>query len=515
MMLKEMMIQEILDLKALGLSSEEVTARLATGSSKKAPCLKTVRKYYNLDSVPQNYGCSQKKEMAFDSEPFKSAIIEIMQRNPDCYISSVYDVLEERFLESSLFDRLPGNAQTLRNYVRHLKESGVIEIGEGNRRTYNYVEDTPPGQQMLIDFGEQNVGGGLSVHFICLLLRFSRLLGVYAQDHRFNAEEACAAIYRFFAKCGGRPRELVIDQDAVFVASETYGEVIETRVFGDFVKEQQLRLWVCAKGDPESKGPIENAVGFVKKNYFSARSITSIGEVTSTLPNWLERKNARIHQTTFCVPKTVFAEVEKASLAALLPSVHEAAPLNLISQNIGSMPYLQYRSSKYSLPQDRCYSTVFYKAIYDKLYIYDEGRRHLCTHDISPVKGSRIALSEHVKEPSIEWMVIAERMRLKYNCYDFQHLINGFKKENGIRHLTKQLLAVESFLDKEQPTKQLVAEVFSICCRDFRYRFSQFKAVYETCKARYKPTSEVIQLSDIQKRSLESYQIEFERRCMA
>ena len=57
-------------------------------------------------------------------------------------------------------------------------------------------------------------------------------------------------------------QHIVIDQDAVFVASETYGEVIRTRVFNDFCTEQELNLWVCNKADPESKGPILYAYFF-------------------------------------------------------------------------------------------------------------------------------------------------------------------------------------------------------------------------------------------------------------
>ena len=71
---------------------------------------------------------------------------------------------------------------------------------------------------MLIDFGEVTLGKK-GIHFICLLLRYSRFLCVYAQDHKYNAPEACQAIYRSFCKLQGRPSVLVIDQDAVFVAS--------------------------------------------------------------------------------------------------------------------------------------------------------------------------------------------------------------------------------------------------------------------------------------------------------
>ena len=75
-----------------------------------------------------------------------------------------------------------------------------------------------------------------------------------------------------------------------------------------------------------------------------------------------------------------------------------------------------------------------------------------------------------------------ERLRSQWNCYDFQHFINGFKKENP-RHIAKQLGAVEQFLNAEAPDKSLVAEVMKICCKNYRYQFSQFKVVYEYTKA--------------------------------
>ena len=75
-----------------------------------------------------------------------------------------------------------------------------------------------------------------------------------------------------------------------------------------------------------------------------------------------------------------------------------------------------------------------------------------------------------------------ERMRSKWNCYDFQHFVNGVKKENP-RHISKQLRAIEQFLDAQAPDKSLVAEVMKVCCKNFRYQFSQFRTVYELTKA--------------------------------
>lgn len=509
-MLKKQMMQEIIDLKMRGYSVNEIAEHFAEKG--KAPSLPTIRKYYALDNVPGVPGEKLAKEKIFDSEPWKSAIIAILRNNPKkCYGSSVYDVLEERFIENGSYDRLPAGDRTLRNYISFLIESGQVEADVANRRIYDQVFDTPPGHQMLLDFGEMRIHKGLAIHFICMLLRYSRMICVYAQDHKFNSEEACRAIYRGFFKLGGRPRELVIDQDSVFVASELYGEIVQTETFRQFTEEQELKLWVCNKSDPESKGPIENVVGFVKKNFFSARKITCMEDVFHSLPGWVERKNKRIHQATFRVPSAVFAEIEKAALRPLLPSVYETLPTSFVTANVGSQPFILYRSSKYSVPRKFCFKTIRYKVVGEKLHVYGPDMQFECTHDISPCKGSTQRRPEHAKEESTDWLAVCERLRTKWNCYDFQHFINGFKKENP-RHLFKQLKAVDDFLCAEDPSRDFVADVMKECCAKFRYQFSQFKAVYETMKAGQAP-GRPLEIPDVQRASLDVYQQVFLERC--
>ena len=331
-MLDKKQMQEIQDLKLRGYTKSEILAYYKE-QGVKPPSRPTIAKYYDMDVVPEDPGRKLSKDKAFDVSPFKEAILAILESNnrKDYCISSVYDVLEEKFIENGEYKTLPGNEQTLRNFVHHLEKTGQIGMGEEHRRIYDHVFDTPPGEQMLIDFGEVALSKKATIHFICLLLRYSRLLCVYAQDHKYNATEACQAIYRSFCKLQGRPSVLVIDQDAVFVASETYGEVIKTRIFEDFCTEQELKLWVCNKADPESKGPVENSVGFVKKNFFSARNITCIDDVWRSLPGWLQRKNQRIHKATLHIPSVVFRDIEQKALKPLLPSVYETSPNTFVT----------------------------------------------------------------------------------------------------------------------------------------------------------------------------------------
>ena len=482
-MLDKKKMQEIQDLKLQGYTKSEILKYYQVRGIK-PPSRPTISKYYDMDVVPDDPGVRLSKDKAFDAPPFKEAVIAILESNSrkDFCISSVYDVLEEKFIENGEYDSLPGNEQTLRNYVHYLEDSGQIDMREEHRRIYDHVFDTPPGEQMLIDFGEVTLDRRSSIHFICLLLRYSRLLCVYAQDHKYNATEACQAIYRSFCRMGGRPSVLVIDQDAVFVDTETYGEVIKTRVFEDFCTEQELTLWVCNKADPESKGPIENSVGFVKKNFFSARNITCIDDVWRSLPGWLDRKNKRIHRATLHIPAAVFRDIEQKALKPMLPSVYEKSPNSFITFELKGMPYVLYRSCRYSVPREYAYSTLKYKITTGKIHIYDENLSFICTHLLSERKGSYNQLPEHRKGDSGDWIEIMERLRSQWNCYDFQHFINGVKKENP-RHIAKQLGAIERFLNAENPDRSLVAEVMKICCKNFRYQFSQFKVVYEYTKA--------------------------------
>ena len=482
-MLDKKQMQEIQELKLRGFTQSEIAAYYK-GQGLKPPSRPTINKYYKMDAVPDNPGEKLTKDKAFDREPFKSTIISIIstEANRNCHVSSIYDVLMEKFVEEGDHETLPGNEQTLRNYVHYLESSGQTDMDGGKRRTYYYVPDTPPGEQMLIDFGEVTLGRNNAIHFMCLLLRYSRLLIVYAQDHGYNATEACSAIYRAFQRLGGRVRQLVIDQDAVFVSSEIYGEVIKTRLFEEFCTEQELTLWVCNKSDPESKGPVENAVGFVKKNFFSARDITCIDDVWRSLPGWLERKNNRIHRTTLMIPREVFGVTEKASLRPLLPSVYENSPNSFKTYGIAALPYVLYKSNKYSVPREYAFKDVLYKVAAGKIHIYDPGRVLICSHDLSECKGSVNTLPGHADRGNDGVTGLIERMRRRWNCYDFQHFINGVKKENP-RHVYKQLRAVEQFLEAENPDRALVAAVLKECCAKYRYQFSQFKTVFLLQKA--------------------------------
>jgi DNA-binding transcriptional MerR regulator len=248
------------ELKDMGIPQSEVEEAFKARGLK-APSKPTIRKYYNRNEGLSTEDMTEAyaKEKAFEEPHCKQIILRTFEVNgPEITVSSIYDLLQEKLVATGILEALPGNEQTLRNYCRHLKQEGLIQTAKSRKknRVYDEVVTPEPGKQMQLDYGVLKIRNNEHFHFIALLLRHSRMLFVKAQDHHFNAVETCNAIYGFFILLGGRVQQLVIDQDTCLIYEETYGEITTTRVFGDFVREQNLDLYVCKKADPESKGAI-------------------------------------------------------------------------------------------------------------------------------------------------------------------------------------------------------------------------------------------------------------------
>ena len=120
-MLNKFMMQEIIDLKLQGYTVAGIRDYYEARGIK-PPSMPIIRKYYGMDVLPDDPGEKLEKPKVFDEEPFRSEIIKVLENNRDnksLCISSVYDFLEEKFIENGDLEALPGNPQTLRNYVHY------------------------------------------------------------------------------------------------------------------------------------------------------------------------------------------------------------------------------------------------------------------------------------------------------------------------------------------------------------------------------------------------------------
>src|SRR5690606_26628302 len=120
--------------------------------------------------------------------------------------------------------------------------------------------------------------------------------------------------------------------------------------FQRYKEQRKLTLRVCRKADPESKGRIENVVGFIKNNFAKHRIFHNIDSWNEQGIAWLKRTgNAKVHNTTKKRPVEVFA-LEKQHLRPIVNKINVHPVKNSISRSIRKDNTIRYLSNRYSLP---------------------------------------------------------------------------------------------------------------------------------------------------------------------
>ena len=82
--------------------------------------------------------------------------------------------------------RLPGNEQTLRNYIGYLIETDGLRLDETAAGSTRKVPELPFGKQMQLDFGRYRCRSGLRLYIFAALLSASRYKYVIFQGKPFR-----------------------------------------------------------------------------------------------------------------------------------------------------------------------------------------------------------------------------------------------------------------------------------------------------------------------------------------
>ncbi len=139
--------------------------------------------------------------------------------------------------------------------------------------------ETPPGEQMQIDFGERRVTIGAEptrVFLFVATLGYSRRLHVRAFGHE-RQEDWFAGLESAFRAFGGVPREVLLDNARALVLHHdpVSREVVFHPRLQAFAKHWGFRVRACAPYRARTKGKDERGVGYVKRNAVAGRSFAS------------------------------------------------------------------------------------------------------------------------------------------------------------------------------------------------------------------------------------------------
>ncbi|MQY58714.1 MAG: IS21 family transposase [Clostridia bacterium] len=375
------MYQKIQHFKRKGFSKADIIRE--TGLNKR-----TVLKYYSMSEKKYSRYIEKVRYRTKVFEPYQPPILNLYKVNDFQRLekSAVYDYLEEKL------GSLPGTERSFRNYISYLVETEQLKFN-GNKRIYSPVAELPYGRQLQIDFGEYCTRRGLKLYIFAAVLSASRYKYCALQDKPFTTLDLINHLLDCFCYLGGMPEELVIDQDKVMVASENRGDIIYTRDFKQFIEEMDLKMYVCRKSDPESKGKIENVIKFIKRNFLSIRDFENIKEAQERLSRWLNRRaNGKISLATRRIPQEMFTE-EKVHLRALSNSIYQKDSSNARERRKADiMGQISVNSGKYPVPLEYREREVDIYKTAEKLFIYDiRTGEKIAEYAISPIPGSRIA----------------------------------------------------------------------------------------------------------------------------
>jgi transposase len=359
-MIDKAMFREIQGFRRQGLTKAAIVKELEIDH-------KTVAKYFAMGEESWR---AYRREHLFRDKLFdrcRGEILEVYEANGfrKLQMASVYDYLEERY------GALPANEQSLRNYIGYLIRTEALKLEETGR-LYAKVPELPFGKQMQLDFGQYRCRSGLRLYIFAALLSASRYKYVIFQGRPFRTLDVIQHLLDALDYFGSRPEELVIDQDRLMVVSENAGDIVCTKEFQQLVDEQEVRLWVCRRADPESKGKIENLVKFIKGNFLETRDFATVEEANAGVVPWLGRRaNGKISQATRQIPAVVI-EQERASLRPLRSSIFRKGSLLGREERVANeKATISVKASGYQLPLRYRTKTVEIYTTEEELFVFD------------------------------------------------------------------------------------------------------------------------------------------------
>jgi transposase len=222
--------------------------------------------------------------------------------------------------------------------------------------------ETPPGQQMQIDFGEKVVtvaGSPVTVHLMTVVLGYSRRLycQAFLAERQDDWLEGVEAACRHF---GGLPEQILCDNASPLVTAHDpkTGTVVWHPGFEAFCKDRGIRPRACRPRRARTKGKIERGVGYVKHNALAGRSFPSFDALRRHLARWVvEVADQRIHGTTGEQPCVRFERDERQALRPL-PVRRLAVRTRRLTRRVSADCFVDIDTVRYSVPHRYVRETV-------------------------------------------------------------------------------------------------------------------------------------------------------------
>ncbi len=255
-----------------------------------------------------------------------------------------------------------GSARNLRRVVAKMKSDW-----RQKRRIYRPWVATP-GQHLVIDWTKVTAG----LHMFCAVLAWSRYRFV-----RFASNETRETTLGLLAECfeelGAVAAVVLSDRMACLKNGVVANVVVPHPEYVRFAAHYGFRPDFCEGGDPESKGVVENLVGYAQRDLVVPEDNFGgdIGAGNRQAKLWGLEVNGRVHSETQAVP--IDRLDQERQLMRPLPSLRPALCRGEL-RKVNKTQTIRFGSARYSLPMEWVSKVVEVSVVDHEVVLAHDGR---------------------------------------------------------------------------------------------------------------------------------------------
>lgn len=338
----------------------------------------TVAKYARAEKfVPRRGG---KRTSKLDA--FKPMLTRLLERHPYSATQLLARLREEGY---------EGGFSILKNYVRAVRPV---------RHRAFLTLAFEPGEAAQVDWGSAGV-----IQIGDTRRRLSFFVMVLCHSRMAYVEFTCGECMEHFLAChknaleyfGGTPRSILIDNLKTGVISHPLGEAARFHPrYVDFAAHYGFEARACNVRKANEKGRVENAVGYVKKNFLAGLDIpSSLSAMNAAARQWLQSiANVRLHAETRKPPMELF-QIEKPALRSLPPEGADTSVTRLV--RVTNRCRVVLDTNRYSVPAAHASQRLTLKAFSDRLCLY-HAHNLVASHPRSYERHRDFENPDHVRE---------------------------------------------------------------------------------------------------------------------
>jgi hypothetical protein len=260
------------------------------------------------------------------------------------------------------------------------------------------------------------------------------------------------------------------------VVDENIGNVILTDDFRNYTRSKNFKRHFCRKADPESKGKVENVIGYVKKNFLYNRKYIDLETLNAQSLAWLGRTgNNNIHNLTKKRPCEEFV-IEKHYLSTHIPLKLSDKDTGIYS--VRKTNQVNYKGNFYSLPMGTYTgqgTQVSVQRDDRQIAIYTLEGTLLCCHRLSTGKGKTVTNTNHRRDTSLSVALMIDDLAGHFS--DPKKATVYFKKIQGLlpRYTRDHLQVIKKAVRTVPP--DIADRTLDFCTANQNYCGNDFESV--------------------------------------